>query len=232
MVNLAISQPLQPRLSGLLAVGDTAGARAIYQRTTGWLVLLSWPLLLVCSVAATWYLKVFGSGYASSAAVTVVVVLAVTMLLATLCGTVDMLLIMAGRTTWNLANTSVALVLLVVLDVTLIPTIGIVGAAIGWAAAIAVNNLAPLAQVHHVLRLHPFGRATGVAALVAGVAFGVVPALATWLVSSGWPTLLASLAVGGVLYLAGLWRWRRLLAVDELLGSLPGGRRGKALAAS
>jgi O-antigen/teichoic acid export membrane protein len=225
MVNLAISQPLQPRLSGLLAVGDTRGAREVYQRTTGWLVLLSWPLLLICAVAATWYLRVFGSGYASSAAVAVVVVLAVTMLLASLCGTVDMLLIMAGRTRWNLANTTVALVVLVVLDVALIPTIGIVGAAIGWAAAIAVNNLAPLAQVHHVLRLHPFGRATGIAAVVAGVAFGVVPAVATGFVSSGWPTLLVALGVGCVLFAGGTWRWRRVLAVDELLGSLPGGRR-------
>jgi O-antigen/teichoic acid export membrane protein len=228
MVNLAISQPLQPRLSGLLAVDDRLRAREIYQRTTGWLVLLSWPLLLVCAVAATWYLRVFGSGYDSSAAVAVVVILSVTMLLATLCGTVDMLLIMAGRTKWNLANTSVALVVLVGLDVGLIPTIGIVGAAIGWAAAIAVNNLAPLTQVYHVLRLHPFGRATGVAAVVTGVAFGVVPVLAMALVSRGWPTLLVALAVGGVAYLGGLWRWRRVLAVDELLGALPGRRRATA----
>ena len=224
MVNLAISQPLQPRLSGLLARGDLAGAKDVYQRTTGWLVLLAWPILLWCAVSGSLYLRVFGRGYSTSAAVAVVVILALTMSAAFLCGTVDMLLIMAGRTTWNLANTVAALVVLVVLDVLLIPGLGIVGAAVGWAAAIAVNNLAPLYQVHRSLGLHPFGRGTLAAAAVGGLSFGVLPEVVLRLGHDSWSALGVGTLLGAALFLAGLWWARDALALRELMVALPRGR--------
>ena len=55
---------------------------------------------------------------------------------------------MAGKSSWNMGNAVLALVV-DSSDSTccLLPHIGILGAAIGWAVAILVANLVPLAQL-------------------------------------------------------------------------------------
>ena len=92
------------------------------------------------------------------------------MLVATACGQVDSVLMMAGRSSWNMGNAMLALFAAVSIDLLLLPRIGITGAAIGWAAAILLNNLVPLSQVWWSTRLHPFGRGTLLAATVSSVA--------------------------------------------------------------
>jgi len=58
-----------------------------------------------------------------------------------------MLLNMAGRTSWTLINSIVALVVMVGVDLLLVPPLGVPGAGIGWAVAILTNNLLPLTQL-------------------------------------------------------------------------------------
>jgi O-antigen/teichoic acid export membrane protein len=171
--NQGISQAVQPRLAEALAVRDTAEANRLYRTATGWLVLLTWPLYLLVMTYAPPYLGLFGPSYRDGASI--VVVLAAAMMLATGCGMVDIVLSMAGRTSWNLANVGVALGLTVGLNLALIPHLGALGAAIGLAAAVAANNLLPLAQVGVALGLHPFGRGTVSAALLAVACFGLLP---------------------------------------------------------
>jgi O-antigen/teichoic acid export membrane protein len=175
LVNQAIGYPAQPRLAERLGVGDRAGAGELYRTVTAWLVLTTWPLYLLVIGYAPVYLGVFGDAYRGAAPV--VVVLAVAMMVAAACGPVDMVLAMAGRTRWNLLNVGLALTAMVGVDLVLIPRHGALGAAIGLATAVSVNNLLPLAQIWHALGLHPFGRATLTAAGVASACFGVLPAL-------------------------------------------------------
>jgi O-antigen/teichoic acid export membrane protein len=175
LVNQAIGYPIQPRLAERLGTGDLAGAGELYRTVTAWLVLTTWPLYLLVIGYAPFYLGLFGESYRHAAPV--VVVLAAAMMLATACGPVDMMLAMAGRTSWNLLNVGLALAAMVGVDLVLIPRHGALGAAIGLAVAITVNNLLPLAQLWYALRLHPFGQATlGAAALATGC-FGVLPAI-------------------------------------------------------
>ncbi|GII24156.1 hypothetical protein Pme01_37530 [Planosporangium mesophilum] len=197
-VNQAISQAVQPRLAESLATGDAEVARTLYQRATCWLVLATWPLYLLVAGYAPVYLALFGGHYAGAATITAV--LAATMLVATACGMVDMVLAMAGRTRWNLGNVVAALAVTVVADVTLIPRYGALGAALGLAAAVLTNNLLPLAQIGYALRLHPFGAGTRVAGLLAVACFGV-PALVTRIVVGDRPTVLA--AAGAAVTVAG-----------------------------
>jgi len=107
----AVATAAQPRLAEQLAVDDRRSAQAVYRSATAWIVLLTWPLYLLSAVFADSLLTVFGSGY--TAGTDVVLVLAVAMLVATACGMVDMLLNMAGRTAWTLANSLLALVVMV-----------------------------------------------------------------------------------------------------------------------
>jgi O-antigen/teichoic acid export membrane protein len=210
----ALSNAVQPALSGALAVGHRERARVLYQTSTAWLVLLVWPMFLSALVFSPVVLAVFGRGYAGGRPV--MIVLALAMLVATACGFVDIVLIMAGRSSWSLINTVIALIVNVTVDLLLIPPLGVTGAAIGWAVAIGVNNLVPLVQVRRSVGIHPFGRGVVLASSVAAVLFGVVPGLVV--LASG------SLVVGLVVlvpciaaYVAVVWREREQLGLDRLL---------------
>lgn len=206
--NQGISQSVQPRLAEALATGDRDTANHLYQTATGWLVLVTWPINLLVILLAPTYLRIFGEQYTSGA--TVVVVLASAMLVATGCGMVDMVLAMAGRTSWNLVNVLIALAATIGLDVLLIPRLGALGAAIGLAGAMLANNLLPLVQVGRAVGLHPFGRGTRTAALLAVGCFGVLAQL----VAAATASLTVAVLVAVTAYAAGAWRWRDHLALD------------------
>jgi O-antigen/teichoic acid export membrane protein len=175
----AILHAVGPKMSELITRGDHRAARAVFQVSTGWLILLTWPIYLTLLWFAPVLLSLFGEGYPEAA--TAVRILSAAMLVATGVGTVDVVLLMGGKSTWNLANTLIALVLNVGLNLLLIPRLGMVGAALAWAASILANNLLPLAQTRFLLHLHPFGRdwllAAGVVALTFGAGGAMILAL-------------------------------------------------------
>uniref|UniRef100_UPI0018E5346C polysaccharide biosynthesis C-terminal domain-containing protein n=1 Tax=Glycomyces dulcitolivorans TaxID=2200759 RepID=UPI0018E5346C len=171
----AVGQSVQPRAAAAMAAGAPASARALYQESTAWIVALTWPVYLAVGLLADWYLRLFGGGYATDEARLVVWVLVPAMMVGSACGVVDSMLSMAGKTSWQLIDVSISLVVNVGLNLALIPTMGVVGAAIAWSAAVLVNNLVPLAQLWHAFGLHPFGALTRRALLAAGLGFGVLP---------------------------------------------------------
>jgi len=218
--NQAISQAVQPRLAERLAGGDTAGANELYQACTGWLVLAAWPLYLGVAGYTGTYLGLFGPGYRHATGP--VLVLAAAAMVATGCGMVDMVLAMAGRTSWNLVNVLLALAVNIAVDVLAIPRWGVLGAALGLAAALVVNNVVPVVQVAAVLGLHPFGRGTLVAAALALACFGV-PAVAGGPLNARGPAVAALAAALGLAgYAAGAYRLRRVLRLDVLAGRWTG----------
>lgn len=205
-VNQALSQSVQPRLAERLAVGDKAGANALYQQTTGWLVLATWPMYFLVVTYAHVYLKVFGGAYRGG--VDIVTVLAGAMLFATACGMVDMVLAMGGRTWWNLANVGLALVVMLSVDAVLVPRLGAFGASIGLAGAVLANNLLPLVQVTSGLGLHPFGRGTLVAMGLSTACFAVPPLLLLSHSHAGLRAHIAASLTGAAAYLFGISRLR------------------------
>jgi O-antigen/teichoic acid export membrane protein len=204
--NIAVVQVLGPKLSELLAREDRHGAKHVYQVATAWLMMLVWPYYIALAVFAPAFLGILGKN--SSQTQAVVVILALTMLVATGIGPVDIVLLMGGRSAYNLANTMAALTANVVLNVVLIPRIGIPGAAIAWSVSILINNLAPLAQVWWLLRIHPFGRGGPIVAASAAILFGVVGLLARAAFGPTLPVVLVAGTLGAIAYLACLWRFR------------------------
>jgi O-antigen/teichoic acid export membrane protein len=146
------------------------------------------------------------------------IILGLTMLLATACGQVDMVLITTGRSSWSLANGLMAVVVNVGLDLYLIPRYGITGAAIGWAAAIVVTNLTPLAQLAVSVRLHPFGRGSLIAASLSVLSFAVIPLVARAVFGHGAVPAIAAVAAGCVVEAVGLWWFRGSLQLAALPG--------------
>jgi O-antigen/teichoic acid export membrane protein len=221
--NQAISMAAQPRFTEMFAQGDHRGANRVYQATTAWLILLTWPLYLLAVSFGPQIITVFGHSYRAGA--TVMVILGLTMLLATGCGQVDMVLVTTGRSSWSLINGLLAVVVNVGLDVALIPRYGITGAAIGWAAAITITNLMPLAQVAATKRLHPFGRGTFVSAALCAFSFGVLPVAARDLIGPGAVPSLAAIGCGCAVMTAGIWHFR----ADLHVAAMPGGAQLAAL---
>ncbi len=214
--NAAISTAAQPRFTELFAVGDRRAANLVYQATTAWLVLLTWPMYLLAVIYGPQVLTVFGHSYRGGA--TVMVILGVAMLVATACGQVDMVLITTGRSSWSLANGMLAVTVNVGIDLILIPRYGITGAAIGWAAAIAVTNLVPLAQVATVVRLHPLGRGTLTACGLSAVSFLAVPLGVRAWIGAGVGPVIAAAAAACALQAVGLWCFRDRLALSVMPG--------------
>jgi O-antigen/teichoic acid export membrane protein len=214
--NAALSNAAQPQFTHLFAIGDRRDAGSVYQVTTGWLIILTWPLYLLAVVYGPTVLAVFGHSYRAGS--TVMVILGLAMLVATGCGQVDMVLTTTGRTSWSLMNALAAVGVNVGIDLALIPRYGITGAAIGWAAAIAVTNLVPLAQVAKVVRIHPFGRGTLAACLLTTISFGAIPLALRWLAGPRLIVSAVAIALGCVALAAGAWRFREPLQLAMLPG--------------
>jgi O-antigen/teichoic acid export membrane protein len=224
--NAALSNAAQPRFTALFAVGDRAGANAVYQVTTGWLILLTWPIYLLSVVYGPAVLAVFGHSY--QAGNTVMVILGLAMLVATACGQVDMVLTTTGRSSWSLANGVAAVTVNVAVDLLLIPRYGIAGAAIGWAAAIATTNLVPLTQVALVVRIHPLGTATLTACLLSALSFGAIPLGLRAAFGAGLAATALAVIAGCACQAAGIWLFRDTLHLWALpgLSRIPRTRNG------
>ncbi|GAA4597716.1 lipopolysaccharide biosynthesis protein [Planotetraspora phitsanulokensis] len=167
LANQGLTQAVQPHLVRAIADGDLVRARRLYQATTMWLVVLTWPIWLGYAALAPWLLPLFGPSYADG--VTIALVLSGTMVVATACGMVDVVLIASGHTAASLANTACAVAVTIVADVLLVPSHGALGAALGWSAGVLAKNALPLVQISRRLGLLPFGRHS-VNALRRGVA--------------------------------------------------------------
>ncbi len=224
MATNALMMATQPRMAGAIARGDLPDVREIYRTTTAWLVALSWPVYLFLIVFAGTLLEIFGQGYDRAAGALALVALA--MLVSTAFGMVDTVLAMSGRQTLNLVNTTIGVALQLAIDVALIPHLGVLGAAVGWAVSIVVRNLLGLAMVHVTTGLTPFSRPALAAMALAVVGFLAVPVVtAAVLPGGGWLAVLVAGFVGAVLYAAGLRRLRGPLHLLELAGAVRRRRR-------
>jgi hypothetical protein len=104
------------------------------------------------------------------------------------------------------------------MDVALIPRWGITGAAIGWAVAIVVSNLMPLAQLAISMGLSPFGRGPFIACVLCAVNFGAIPFAARLLLGHRGVGIASGAAVGTALMAAGLWYFREPLRLSIMPG--------------
>ena len=218
MVGVAIQHVAGPKLSELMAQRSWDRARGVYQTTTAWLMVATWPLYLTFGLFAPTLLRIFGHGFEGGTGA--LEVLGFTMLAATAVGTVDMVLLMGGKSSWNLINTVVGLSSNIILNLVLIPRYGGTGAAIAWSSSILFTNLAPLVQVWKFLGMHPFGRGFPKVVLAAGAAYGALGLVLRVALGTSFTVFALYQVVAGILYLAMLWRHREALQLTVLLEEL------------
>jgi O-antigen/teichoic acid export membrane protein len=205
---------IAPQLSALLAVRARARTLALYQTATNWLMLLSWPVYVLFAIFPMVVLGIFGPRYTSGAAALAVLSLAMLVNLGT--GNVTVVLLMGGKSTWNVANTLVALIINIGLNVVLLPRIGIMGAAIAWAASIFVDNVAAVIEVWWTLGLAPFGPGYFPAVAAAGGGFAAAGLAARLLLGQTVAGLGAAVLAGLLACAALAYAGRRRLQLEGL----------------
>ncbi len=204
-----------PQISAALARGAVREAREIYGLVTAAMIWMAWPFFIVLAVFGDAALSVFGDGFDEGA--TSLAVLALSMGLATAAGTVQTILLMGGRSSWQLADKSLALVLNVALNLALVPQWGIEGAAVAWAVTIVVDTAVVVYQVQHLMGVRPIGHHLWAAAALSVSLVGTVAVAARVVLGSSVPIMLATTAAAGILYLAASIPLRQRLGLVDLL---------------
>jgi O-antigen/teichoic acid export membrane protein len=213
--NQALSYVFQPQLAKLLSRDKIEEARELFRVSTAWIIGLNAPLYLSVCVTAPLLVRLLGPRYHHG--ITSMVIVTGASLVGSSCGLVDFVLITMGRTSWNLWNSVAALAVNLTIDLVFIPHFGIKAAAIGWAAAILINNFVPLVQVHRAFGFTPVSGLWVRMLTLAGTAFGVIPGIALLVAGPSLPVMAGVLALAAAGYLAIVWSWRESLGLAQLL---------------
>lgn len=154
---------------------DRPALEKLYQLMSKWSLTLNLPMFLIIVAYPQALLAMFGSEFqAGSAALTI---LAAANLVNAATGMSGAVLDMTGYTRWKLLNATVSVALGIALNILLVPSLGLVGAAIAALAVTAGTNILPLAEVLLLVRASPYNRSfikpLGAGALALVVSIGV-----------------------------------------------------------
>lgn len=220
----AIGVVVAPRVSDLTQRDRYQATSDLYRVSTVWVVIGSFPPLLTLAVFAPTFMSVLGNGYRIGA--TALTILALGMMTNTATGSNAMFVLMSGRSTVNLVVTALSLVTNLTLNVLLIPHLGLVGAAVAFAASIALTSLFLAVSLLRALRLHPLCRTYGLAVFAAVACFGA-PALVLRLTVGTSLLVFGTFAAGSIVaYALFLFVFREPLQLQLFWGSTPFGRPG------
>lgn len=174
---------------------------------TRWVLTIGLAFLCVVSLVGNELLGLFGPEFV--AGFMAMVVLAMSQVVYAAMGSGDTVLIMSGRPWLNLVNTVAVVVVNFVLNLWLIPALGILGAALGTLAAFGLLTLVRLTEVYHLFRILPLSWrilkpcAAAVPAFTCAYLAGVYAPDVPWLRMAALPTIFLA-AYLGVLGLLGL----------------------------
>ncbi|PKI90832.1 hypothetical protein CW368_09215 [Actinomycetales bacterium SN12] len=164
MLEAALRIVLGPRLSAATAVGNHALAERLFLQVTQFLILASWPFYITIAVFSSDILRLFGEEFVQGS--TALIILAVAMGLRNTAGALQTVLLMVGRSTWQLFNKAVQLGVMVLLAAVAVPAWGIIGGAVAFAVSVAVDTLLASVQVHRSLGFITTGRSVARAAVL------------------------------------------------------------------
>jgi O-antigen/teichoic acid export membrane protein len=195
---VVISMPI---VSDLYDKEDWLGVKHFYQLMTKWTLTFNLPLFLIILLFPDSILSLFGEAFEAGAIA--LIILALGNLLDASTGICGVIINMTGNTWLNIINSVLVLVLTIVLNVLLVPTYGVLGAAIAIAAAVSAVNFARLLEVFFLFRILPYNFSY-LKPLSAGAGAGLITyLLSLWVLPA--PGLLRALlgaTILGMVYIA------------------------------
>jgi O-antigen/teichoic acid export membrane protein len=198
---IAVNYMFSPYVADLYARGERDRLNGLYQSLTRWMVAGTVPILLVLSILPGVVLRLFGGGFASGATALRILLIGQFVNVAT--GSVGFILVMVGRTGWDLTVYALSFALDAAVAFALAPHLGARGAAIAQMVALVVSNGLGLYLVWRFVRIQPFNRHYVRLAIPAVAAGAVMLALHLALRRSAWPVdLVVSAGAGLLVYVA------------------------------
>jgi O-antigen/teichoic acid export membrane protein len=225
----ALNLGIQPTMAEHFARRHHASAGRLYQVTTGWVVLVSGPMYLAMAIFPAILLRPFGHGFEEGALA--LTVLAIGAFAGAATGSVTVILLMGGKSSWNLFNTTVALGADVVIGILLIPHLGLIGAAISTDVAVLLANVLPVIQVHRLYRMHPFGQGFWVAMAASIGCFVIIGIPIRLVMGQSLPAVLVFAFLSCSAYALVVWLKRDALELTGLSGMVSGQLRWPGFAA-
>ncbi len=172
MIQLAFLAALGGAYAVLEHEGRQQELRALVVSSTRWISLLSLALLAVLALGRHDLLRIMGPGFVAGADALLVLVLGESIMLCT--GSLGILLVTSGRPKAETASVAVAAVLGIVLNLALVPALGIFGAALATALPCLAVAVLRVVQVRRMTGIRVVGAAPvrnlAVPALAAGAA--------------------------------------------------------------
>jgi O-antigen/teichoic acid export membrane protein len=176
----SVSLTFSPFVADLHHRGERGQLDALYKNVTRWTLAVTIPVLLVLGILPEQTLRIFGQDFTGGADALRILIIGMTVPVTV--GTVGFILIMAGRTGWDLAvyMGGFAIDIGVALALAGPSSLGIRGAAIAQAATLTFSAVARLLLVRRFLGIWPFDRKwlrLAVPTLTGALAMGLVHAV-------------------------------------------------------
>jgi O-antigen/teichoic acid export membrane protein len=198
-----VNQIFSPVIADLYARGERELILRLYQTLTKWILGLTIPLALVMILFAPVFMRLFGRDF--EAGWPVLVIGTVGQLVNCGVGSVGFLLLMSGNQRRLIKVQVVMAAVTVLLNVMLIPLLGVIGAALVGTMVNISTNLWCLAEVRQALSMSPYNR--GYLALVLpSVATAAFLVLLRYQMGNrlwGWVLISTALSVGYLIFAAG-----------------------------
>jgi O-antigen/teichoic acid export membrane protein len=215
---MAITTAFAPQIASLLGEGYRPRAASLFHTATVWLILLSWPIYISVSIFGPALVDAFGHGFGEGAVVLPIV--SAGFLFAAATGPIDIMLLMGGRSSLSMLNNLVALVVNVGLNVALIPSIGLKGAALAWTASLVIMNLLPTIEVRKTMGYLPFSGAWVRAIVVTALTVAVPELVVRAVLGPTLVGLVVGLALATVGFVCAVLSQREHFDLDAFLGGL------------
>lgn len=225
---VAVNYMFSPFVADLHARGERERLDGLYKAVTRWMMAGTLPILLVLAILPGAVLRLYGGQFGGGTLQ--LRILLIGQIVNVGVGSVGFILIMVGRTGWDLVVYTLSFALDLVVAFALRGPLGTTGAAIAQAATLVTANVLRLWLVWRFVHIQPFNRhyvrlaipaaAGGAVMLLVHLAARTAP----W-----WGDLLASAAAGGLAYLAVLLAAGLAPAERAAIGRVLG-RRGAASA--
>jgi O-antigen/teichoic acid export membrane protein len=200
---IAVNYMFSPFVADLHARGERDRLDGLFKALTRWVVAGTLPILLLLVILPGPVLLVFGGSFASGTTALRILLIGQAVNVAT--GSVGFILIMVGRTGWDLVVYLASFLLDLVMAFLLAPHLHAEGAAIAQAVTLVVSNGVRLYLVWRFVHIQPFNRhylRLGIPAAAGGV---VMLAVHLALRAGSWPVdLIASGIVGTAAYVVAL----------------------------
>jgi O-antigen/teichoic acid export membrane protein len=222
----AVNYMFSPFVADLHARKERDKLDGLYKALTRWVVAGTMPILLLLIIVPGPVLKIFGGNFESGT--TALRILLIGQAVNVAVGSVGFILIMVGRTGWDLTVYAASFLIDLGVSFALAPRLGAEGAAIAQAVTLVVSNTARLWLVWRFVHIQPFNRHYFRLALPAGIAGGAMVAAHLALQHGSWPVdLVGTGLVGAIVYVAVLLPFGLAPAERRAIGRILGRVNGE-----